>query len=94
MLAITLSLHVGDFNLPSIEWSDGQGTILHNPEYGHGLNKVFIDIINNSNYNLEQFVSSSPYTKNVFVSTPSLINKLHTAHGMSDPLIASIPQLT
>ena len=76
----------GDFNLPSIEWSDGQGTILPNPTYGHGLNEAFVDIINN--HNLEQFVSS-PTRQNhvldlVFVSTPSLIKELHTAPGMSD----------
>ena len=65
----------GDFNLPSIEWNDVQGTILPNPTYGHNLNEAFIDTINN--HNLEQFVNS-PTRQNhildlVFASTPSLI---------------------
>ena len=81
----------GDFNLPSIKWSDGHGTILPNPTYGHNLNEVFIDIINN--HNLEQFVNS-PTRQNhaldlVFASTPFLIKELHTAPGMSDHEIRS-----
>ena len=71
----------GDFNLPSIEWNDGQGTILPNPTYGHNLNEVFIDTINN--HNLEQFVNSSTRQNHildlVFASIPSLIKDLHTA---------------
>ena len=46
----------GDFNLPSIERNDGQGTVLPNLTYGHNLYEVFIDTINN--HNLEQFVNS------------------------------------
>ena len=45
----------GDFNFPSIEWNKGQGTILPNPTYGHNLNEVFLDTIDN--HNLEQFVN-------------------------------------
>ena len=76
----------GDFNLPSIKWSNGQGTILPNPTYGHNLNEVFIDIINN--HNLEQCVNS-PTRQNhvldlVFASTPFLIKEPRTAPGMSD----------
>ena len=76
----------GDFNFPSIEWNDGQGTILPNPTYGHNLNEVFLDTINN--HNLEQFVNSPTRQSNVldlvFTSTPSLIREPHTAPGMSD----------
>ena len=76
----------GDFNLPSIEWNDGQEAILPNATYGHNLNEVFIDTINN--HNLEQFVNS-PTRQNhildlVFASTPSLIKDHHNAPGMSD----------
>ena len=35
----------GDFNLPSIEWTNGQGSILPNLTYGYNLNEVFIDVI-------------------------------------------------
>ena len=81
----------GDFNFPAIKWSNGQGTILPNPIYGHNLNEVFIDIINN--HNLEQLVHS-PTRQNhvldlVFASTPSLIKELGTAPGMSDHEIIS-----
>ena len=39
----------GDFNLPGIEWTDDQGTILSNPTYGYNLNENFIDVLNNRN---------------------------------------------
>ena len=44
----------GDFNLPSIKWDDGQGTVLPDPTYGCNLNDTFVDIV--SNYNLDQFI--------------------------------------
>ena len=79
----------GDFNLPSIGWSDGQGTILPNPIYGYNLNEVFIDAINN--HNLEQFVNS-PTRQNhildlVLALTLSLIKEVCTSPGMSDHII-------
>ena len=76
----------GDFNLPSIKWDDGQGTISPNPTYGRDLNDVFIDIVNN--YNLEQFVylpSRQNHTLDlVFASRPTLIKEVTIAPGMSD----------
>ena len=76
----------GDLNFPSIEWNDGQRTILPNPTYGHNLNEVFLDTIDN--HNLEQFVNlqtrQSHVLDLVFTSTPSLIREPHTAPGMSD----------
>ena len=36
----------GDVKLPSMEWTDGQGSILPNLTYGYSLNEVFIDEIN------------------------------------------------
>ena len=76
----------GNFNFPSIEWNDDQGTILPNPTYGHNLNEVFLNTINN--HNLEQFVNlptgQSHALNLVFTSTPSLIMEPHTAPGMSD----------
>ena len=36
----------GDFNLRSIKWDDGQGTVLPDP-YGCNLNDTFFDIVSN-----------------------------------------------
>ena len=65
----------GDFNSPSTEWNDGQGTILPNPTYGNNLNEVFLDTIDN--HNLEQFVNLPTRQSHVlvFTSTPSLIRE-------------------
>jgi len=47
---------LGDFNFPSIIWSDGQGQVCSNPNYGIELNNLFLDLVND--IGLEQFVDS------------------------------------
>ena len=44
--SLTNTILAGDFNFPSIEWSDGIGHIKHNPMYGVEVNNLFVDIIN------------------------------------------------
>jgi len=47
---------MGDFSLPSINWLDGCGQIISNPNYGVGLNDLFIDLINDIGF--IQFVNT------------------------------------
>ena len=79
-------IFAGDFNLPSIEWTDGQESIFPNAIYGYNLNEVFIDVMNN--HNLEQIVNSPTRQNHIFdlvlTSTPSLIKEAQTYPGMSD----------
>ena len=44
---------MGDFNLPSVTWYNGYGNITATPNYGSGLNSMFLDVINDAG--LEQF---------------------------------------
>ena len=44
----------GDFNLPSIMWSDTGASITSSPAYGRELHSLFLEIIND--YDLEQLV--------------------------------------
>ena len=44
----------GDFNLPSIMWSDTGASITSSPAYGRELNSLFLEIIDD--YGLEQLV--------------------------------------
>ena len=46
---------MGDFNLPSIVWSDGSGQLNPGPTYGTELNGLFSDVIND--IGLEQSVA-------------------------------------
>ena len=46
---------MGDFNFPSVVWSDGQGLLNPNPTYGCELNNVFLETINDGG--LEQYVT-------------------------------------
>jgi len=48
-------LLVGDFNLPSIQWTEGCGQIAVNPSYGLEINHSLVDIVNDNN--LEQLVN-------------------------------------
>ena len=75
----------GDFNLPSIKWDDGQGTVLPYPTYGCNLNDTFVDIV--QNYNLDQLVYILNHILDlVFASKPTLIKDVTVtvAPGMSD----------
>ena len=76
---------MGDFNLPSINWLDGCGRIISNPNYGVGLNKLFLDLINDIGFN--QFVDTPTRNNNILdlvLSTLTSITDLSTAPGMSD----------
>ena len=46
----------GDFNLPSINWDDGNGLLTSHPTYGSELNNLFLDILDD--VGLEKFVTS------------------------------------
>ena len=47
---------MGDFNFPSIVWSDGSGQLNACPTYGTELNTLFLDVINDVGF--EQLVTS------------------------------------
>ena len=75
----------GDFNFPDIHWIDGGGQLQPNPAYGHEINSLFLDIIND--YSLEQFVTFPTRGNNildlVFSSQP-IISQISIVPGMSD----------
>ena len=75
----------GDFNLPSIYWSDGSGQLQSNPLYGHEINSLFLDVINDCS--LEQFVTSpnrGNYTLDLTFLSQSIISDTSIVPGMSD----------
>ena len=47
---------MGDFNFPSIVWSDGSGQLNPCPAYSTELNSLFLDVINDAGF--EQLVTS------------------------------------
>ena len=75
----------GDLNLPSITWSDG-GVINSCPTYGHGINQLFLDTVNE--YGLEQLIIQPTRGKNildlVFSTQPNTISNLQIIPGISD----------
>ena len=75
----------GDFNLPSIYWSDGSGQLQSNPVYGHETNSLFLDVINDCSF--EQFVTSPTRGSNTLdltFSSQSIISDTSIVLGMSD----------
>ena len=54
---------MGDFNFPSIQWSDGHGVLNHNPTYGSELNNLFLTTMND--IGLEQFVNTPTRLNNI-----------------------------
>ena len=75
----------GDFNFPDIHWIDGYGQLQPNPAYGHEINSLFLDIIND--FSLEQFVTFPTRDKNILdliFSSQPIIPKLSVIPGMSD----------
>ena len=75
----------GDFNLPSIYWSDGSGQLQSNPVYGHEINSLFLDVINDCS--IEQFVTSPTRGSNTLdltFSSQSIIPDTSIVPGMSD----------
>ena len=76
---------LGDFNFPSIVWSDGQGQVCPSPNYGAEVNNLFLDIV--SDTGLEQYVDSPTRqgkTLDLVLSTNSNIHNLEVVPGMSD----------
>ena len=53
-----LIIIAGDFNLPSIMWSDTGASVTPSPAYGRELNSLFLEIIDD--YGLEQLVYQPP----------------------------------
>jgi len=47
---------MGDFNLPSISWSDIGAQIVSSPIYGSEVNNSFLGLVND--FGFEQFVDS------------------------------------
>ena len=78
-------LLAGDLNLPSVTWSDGS-TINPCPIYGHGINQLFLDTINE--YGLEQLITQPTRGNNildlVFSTQPNIISNLQIIPGISD----------
>ena len=74
----------GDFNLPSIDWENGE--INQTPQYGRTINEKMLEIT--SEYNLEQTVKEQTRSGNildlVFTTNPGLIDKIEIHPGMSD----------
>ena len=73
---------MGDFSLPSINWLDGCGQIISNPNYGVGLNNLFIDLINDIGF--IQFVNTPNKKFDLVFTTSTSITDLSTAPGMSN----------
>ena len=76
---------LGDFDFPSIVWSDGQGQVCPSPNYGTEVNNLFLDIV--SDTGLEQYVDSPTRqgkTLDLVLSTNSNIHDLEVVPGMSD----------
>ena len=76
---------LGDFNLPSIAWSDGHGQISSNPYYGIEINSLFLDLL--CDIGLEQYVDSPTRHGKILdltLSTNPNIHELQVVPGMSD----------
>jgi len=75
----------GDFNLPSINWDDGNGLLTSHPTYGSELNNLFLDILDD--VGLEKFVTSPTRQESILdlvFSTYSNISGLRIIPGISD----------
>ena len=75
----------GDFNLPSIYWSEGSGQLQPNTFYRHEINSLFLDVINDCS--LEQFVTSPTRGNNILgltFSSQPIISDTYIVSGMSD----------
>ena len=74
----------GDFNLPSIQWTENY--VKANPQYGYELNDAFIEFVNDKN--LSQVVSEPTRfdnTLDLFLTTsPSMVTSCTVKNGMSD----------
>ena len=83
--SLPIIILAGDFNFPGIHWIDGGSQLQPNPAYGHEINLLFLDIIDD--YSLEQFVIFPTRDNNildlVFSSQP-MISQISVVPGMSD----------
>ena len=79
-------LLTGDFNLPSISWSDDNYTIQSTPAYGTEVNNKMLDIVND--HSLSQHVHEPTREDNtldlVFTTKPDMITDVSVESGMSD----------
>ena len=79
-------LLAGDFNLPDISWSDGNGQIDPSPTYGTKVNQLLLDLVNDNG--LDQLVNVPTRGKNIldllFCSHPYLITNVEVVPGISD----------
>ena len=67
----------GDFNIPSIVWNDGVGSIEPNPTYGREINSLFLDIMIINEFGLEQQVSG--YTRGNYILDIVWSSQPHTS---------------
>ena len=76
----------GDFNLPSINWSDNDATVLPSPTYGRELNSLCLEFMDD--YSLEQLVYQLTRQGNilgiVLTSEPDMISDIDVVPGISD----------
>ena len=79
-------LPAGDFNFSDVVWSDGHSLVKPNPSYGHEINDLFLDFIND--YNLEQLIHKPTRGKNILYlvssSHPAFISHVSIIPGISD----------
>ena len=76
---------MGDFNFPSIVWSDGYGLLNPNPTNGSELNNVFLETMNDAS--LEQYVTEPTRQNNILdlvLSSNNNIHNLNVVPGISD----------
>ncbi|XP_065903849.1 uncharacterized protein [Dysidea avara] len=76
---------MGDFNFPSVVWSDGYGLLNPNPTYGSELNNVFLETMNDAS--LEQYVTEPTRQNNILdlvLSNNNNIHNLNVVPGISD----------
>ena len=79
----TNTILAGDFNFPSIEWSNGIGRVKPGPTYGTEVNNLFVDVIND--FSLEQQVFGNENVLDLVLTTsPYLIDNIKVVTGMSD----------
>jgi len=76
----------GDFNLPSINWSDNGATILPSPSYGRELNSLCLELMDDCS--LEQLVYQPTRQENildiVLTTDPDMISDIDIVPGISD----------
>ena len=79
-------LLAGDFNLPSISWTDGIGQINPNPTYGTNVNQLLLESINE--FGLDQMVTEPTRGENtldlIFSSHPESTSNIKVIPGISD----------